>query len=376
MIPESAESIHAIGIMSGTSVDGIDAVLLEVSANQFKVVATHSIDFPEVIKKAIRALNFPGPNEVATSSALDTDLAYLYYQSMEPLLDKHGHKTIKVVGCHGQTIRHQPEGDIRFTVQLGNGALLAQLCGLPVVTDFRSADMAAGGQGAPLAPGFHHAAFASDQEPRAVINIGGISNITQLPSTSSTEVIGFDTGPGNTLMDLWIRKHRNLPFDQDATWAKDGHPIHTLLDDMLNDPYFAKPHPKSTGLDYFNLAWLNYYLHRYQANHNQPSPVDVQATLVQLTARSIADQVNGISPGISHSFICGGGAYNPLLMSSLQSHCRSRISSTQTLGIAPQWVEAAAFAWMANRTINQRPSTIPSVTGARKSVVAGAIYYP
>ena len=374
---------YAIGIMSGTSVDGIDATLLSISTDQsnprFKIVATNSIDLPEPTRKTIHKLNYSGDNEIAQSGALATELSHYYFQVIEPLIHYSDDIEISVIGCHGQTVRHYPQGidgqaNHGFTVQLANGAALSQLSDTPVVTDFRSADIAQGGQGAPLAPAFHQAAFSSLDETRAVINIGGISNITLLPKDRNQSVVGYDIGPGNTLMDQWIRTHQGLAFDKDGAWAKTGQPNQALLKKMLLDEYFKRPIPKSTGVDYFNLQWLEHYL-QYDAT-SRPSDQDIQATLTALTAQTIADQINGAHNPINKAFICGGGAHNSLLMQWLQDRTDTKIASTEKLGIAPQWVESAAFAWMAHRTLHKLPSTLPSVTGAQKPTIAGAIYYP
>ena len=374
---------YAIGIMSGTSVDGIDAALLSISTDQsnhsFNLVATNSIHLPEPTRNIIHTLNYSGDNEIAQSGALAAELSHYYFQAIEPLIHYAEDIEISVIGCHGQTIRHYPQGitgqtSHGFTVQLVNGAILSQLSNIPVVTDFRSADIAQGGQGAPLAPAFHRAAFSSPDETRAVINIGGISNITLLPKNRNQSVVGYDVGPGNTLMDQWIRTHRGLAFDKDGAWAKTGQPNEELLKRMLLDEYFRRPIPKSTGVDYFNLQWLAQYLGHDATS--QPSDEHIQATLTALTAQTIADQINGAQTPIDRAFICGGGAYNDLLMQWLQDRTSTTIESTEKLGIAPQWVESAAFAWMAHRTLHKLPSTLPSVTGALKPTIAGAIYYP
>jgi len=369
---------YAIGIMSGTSADGIDAVAVSIPPGQdIEVISTNTVDFPIDIQNAIRELNRSGADEIEKAGALHGRLAFLYYDAAKPLIDSLGADNIEVIGCHGQTVRHRPDLNHPYTLQLGNGAILAQRSGCAVVTDFRSADIAAGGQGAPLAPGFHRAAFTSSRENRAIINIGGIANLTHLPSNPEALVIGFDTGPGNTLMDNWIRRHKNEEYDRNGDWAGQGRINTHLLELLLDDPYFHRPTPKSTGLEYFNPAWLESKLHTFSHNHSEPLPEeDVQATLMALTAKSITNQLALLKPSANSAYICGGGAQNSRLMALLEHYAHCDVSTTYTLGIPPQWVEGAAFAWMGHRTINRLTSTLPSVTGASKPTVAGAIYLP
>ncbi|NKB60589.1 MAG: anhydro-N-acetylmuramic acid kinase [Gammaproteobacteria bacterium] len=367
---------YAIGIMSGTSADGIDAVLLEITENNsFSVVATNTLDFPLDVQKQIRDLGQPSNNEIETMGSVHTKLAHLYYQAIKPLLKNSHRFPVSVIGCHGQTIRHHPDREHPFTIQIGNAALLAQLSNVPVVSDFRSADIAAGGQGAPLAPSFHQAAFAAETEHRGIINIGGISNLTHLPAANG-QVTGFDTGPGNTLLDHWTRLHLNREYDEDANWAKQGTIIDTLLERLLSDSYFDRLPPKSTGLEYFNLSWLTEILQTHKNDLSiELAAVDVQTTLTALTATTISDQLNRCHPLLESAYVCGGGAKNPLIMKMLRDLTSIPIVTTLNLGIHPQWVEAAAFAWMAHRTLYRQPSTLPSVTGAKKETIAGAIYF-
>ena len=372
----AGDSTLAVGLMSGTSADGIDGVLLSLqSPGQIAIEDTVHIPFSTAVRKQIDALLSKPTVDLDELGQLHTRLGGLYAQAAQRLkIDK----AVAVIGCHGQTIRHRPGGKFPFTLQIGNGAIIAQRTGIPVVTDFRSADMAAGGQGAPLAPAFHQAVFASRDETRAVLNLGGIANLTHLPlvgkSTTAKAITGFDTGPANTLLDGWCRRHFNQPFDRHGARAATGTVDAKLLKKLLSDPYFARPPPKSTGREYFNREWLDRRLadEKFAA---LPAP-DVQATLTALTAESVAKQVNKLTPAVETVYVCGGGVRNQTLMAMLGERCRAEIKTTEELGIAPQWVEACAFAWMAYQTLQHTPATLPSVTGAARPTVAGAIYYP
>ncbi len=365
----------AIGLMSGTSIDGIDGVLLSIQPpHHIAIQATLHTAFPNAIQKQINALiNQPGESAVDLDALgeLDAQLGVLYAETANQLKPD---EPVAVVGCHGQTIRHQPDGEFPFTWQLGNGAVIAQRTGIPVVTDFRSADMAAGGQGAPLAPAFHRAVFASRDENRAVVNLGGIANITHLPAGDDPTVIGFDTGPANTLLDDWCRRHFNQPFDRDGAHAAAAAVQKKLLERLLSDAYFSRPPPKSTGREYFNPAWLARIL--ADDEFAALSPATVQATLTALTAESVAHQLGALTPTINAVYVCGGGVRNHTLMAMLGQRCPVEIRTTAELGIDPQWVEAAAFAWMAHQTMQRNPTTLPSVTGAAQPTIAGAIYFP
>ena len=376
-------STLAIGLMSGTSIDGIDGVLLSVNApgqiaHHIAIEATVHTAFPAVVQKQISAVITKPSVAVDELGRLDSRLGDLYAQTANRLKPKSG-EAVAVIGCHGQTIRHRPDGKFPFTLQLGNGAIVAQRTGIPVVTDFRSADMAAGGQGAPLAPAFHQAVFASRDETRAVLNLGGIANITHLPATeddadNDSAVAGFDTGPANTLLDHWCRRHFNAPFDRHGATAAAGAVQQKLLDNLLSDPYFHRPPPKSTGREYFNEEWLGAML--ADAAFAALPPADVQATLTALTAETVAHQLNQLTPSVETVYVCGGGVHNQTLMTMLDARARAEIKTTATLGIAPQWVEACAFAWMADKTIRRIPATLPSVTGASRPTIAGGIYFP
>jgi anhydro-N-acetylmuramic acid kinase len=277
---------------------------------------------------------------------------------------------IRAIGSHGQTLRHRPRAAHPFTLQIANPSLIAERTGVTTVGDFRPRDMAAGGEGAPLVPAFHRWLFHRPDSARVVANIGGIANITYLPKISSAPVIGFDTGPGNTLLDLWVEKHLGHHYDRDGEWAASGSIHSALLVNLLNDPYFAEAPPKSTGREYFNLNWLNRYL---RACASLPA-VDVQTSLVELTAGSITRAIQGLGE-VDEVYICGGGAHNRHLMRRLQQQLSPLpVRDTTSIGLPPDWVEAAAFAWLAHQTLEGQPGNLPSVTGARHPVILGGIY--
>ncbi len=365
--------VYAIGVMSGTSVDGVDAVLLEISNHcSIRLIATHSEPFPEHLREGILALTQPGNNEIDRAGELHKELGFVYAQTSKELISRPGLpgiEDISVIGCHGQTVRHRPDNKHPFTLQLGCGATIAQQTGISAVTDFRSADMAVGGQGAPFAPFFHHFVFSKENTVRAIVNLGGIANVTILDGNNKDTVVGFDSGPANGLMDTWIQKHLNVAFDEDGKWATSGTLNQKLLDCMMNEPYLMRSAPKSTGRELFNEAWIEKMCQQY---NKDISPEDVQSTLGRFTAESIAIQ---IPKCVEEIFVCGGGANNLWLMRQLSESCDPPVKTTEALGIAPQWVEAAAFAWFAIQTIERKRSSIPSVTGARKSVITGALHF-
>jgi anhydro-N-acetylmuramic acid kinase len=358
-----------IGLMSGTSLDGADVALVQFNeAQKPHVLQTHFLAYPAELRTQILALQYPTENELESTALIANTLARLYAEAVNQLLAiaKLSPNEISAIGCHGQTIRHRPE--LGFTLQIGNPALLAELTGITVVADFRSRDIAAGGQGAPLVPAFHKAIFAHPQLNRAVINIGGISNITYLASNS--DLIGFDSGPGNMLLDAWIKQHKNLSYDANGAWASTGEIISPLLTAMLAEPYFALMPPKSTGRDLFNDAWLAQYL--AVANYR---PQDVACTLVSLTAHSINNALQHHCSDVDEVYLCGGGAHNALLIEHLQNLLGSKkVETTDKLGIGVDWVEAIAFAWLAELCLNQKNASLPEVTGAKGARILGAIY--
>ncbi len=362
---------RAIGIMSGTSVDAIDAVLLDIDRTGLPVLReTATRPFPKQLKHRIVRLMTPGDNELEQAGRIHVELAEQYADIARELAHQVKNGTVSVIGCHGQTVRHRPDRPHPFTWQLGSGAAIACRTGIPTVTDFRSADLAVGGQGAPFAPFFHQEVFSSDSSYRAIVNLGGIANITLLPPPQAGPVSGWDTGPANCLMDLWTQRHRKVPYDASGAWAAQGNCWDSLLQRLLADPYFAKPPPKSTGREYFSWAWLEQAL---TEAGDGVAPQDVQATLAVLTAKSLVDQ---LPAAVDSIFLCGGGAANRHVQALIRDLSDRPVSDTTSLGFSPQWVEAATFGWMALRTLNRCPSTLPSVTGASRPIIAGAIHYP
>jgi len=364
--------MHYIGLMSGTSVDGIDAALVSIPVSgQLTLLATHQHPFPVAVRAAVQALMQPGPNEIEREGELDVQLGRLFAEATHALLAKSGVSAsgIRAIGSHGQTIRHRPHAAHPFTRQIGNPSVIAEETGITTVADFRARDLAAGGEGAPLVPTFHQWLFRKPGVNRAIVNIGGIANITWLPATENNAVLGFDTGPGNTLLDQWIARHRNEPYDRDGAWATSGHVQKDLLAQLMTDEYFTKAPPKSTGREHFNLAWLERQL------AGKLAPEDIQATLAELTAASIARGLKILPEKIGEIFICGGGGHNRDLLARLRAQLPGiPVATTGILGLDPDWVEAAAFAWLAHQTLAGRAGNLPSVTGARHPVLLGGIY--
>ncbi len=367
-----------IGLMSGTSIDGIDAALVdfsqaEHSATQAKLIHKHSHKWPDDIQQAlIKARDIPD-DELSSISSLDLDTAKIFAEACLKVLEHTPYNSpdITAIGSHGQTIRHRPDIDTPFSLQIGNAEKLAELTGIDVVSDFRTADIKAGGQGAPLAPAFHQAVFQHDETSRVIVNIGGIANITVLPKDKNTLVSGFDCGPGNTLMDAWISRHKQQSYDAEGAFASSGRTNATLLARLLMDDYFQLAPPKSTGFEYFNLQWLDKHLANTPASTMDSA--DIQSTLCDLTATSIIRAINQYAPDTGEIYICGGGAHNKTLMQKLQTLTKSSVTTTEVLGVHPDWVEAMAFAWLAYQNIHQQTGNLPSVTGAGKTVVLGVL---
>jgi anhydro-N-acetylmuramic acid kinase len=358
------------GVMSGTSMDGVDAVVADFSVGGPRVcamlAATH-IAFPSELRGELLNLQQSGDDELARSALAANTLADLYAIAIGDACTAAGiaPHDLTAAGVHGQTLRHRP--DAGWTLQLNNPARVAERAYVTVVADFRSRDVAAGGQGAPLVPAFHEALFGGPVH-RVVVNIGGIANLTDLPSRGA--VRGFDTGPGNVLIDLWHARHRGGAFDRDGAWAKSGNVDAALLSTMLAEPYFSRPPPKSTGRDLFDAGWLDARLRGHAV-----VPADVQATLAALTARTIAEAIRGHCVAATEVLICGGGAKNAALMDALEGELAPRaVSTTAALGVAVEHVEALAFAWLAREAIAGRAGNLPAVTGARGPRVLGAIY--
>lgn len=360
---------YYVGLISGTSVDGVDAVVLEVNANKLTLIATHAAPYPQALRDAILSLAQPGIGEIDRLGQADASIADCFGQAALQVIEKSGltPADITAIGSHGQTVRHRPDLARPFTLQIGDPNRIAEVTSITTVADFRRRDMASGGQGAPLVPAFHQAAFDLGNAKTAVVNIGGIANITLLHPRG--EVKGFDSGPGNTLMDDWIRQHTGQAFDKSGDWARQGTVDETLLERLLDDPYFARVAPKSTGPEYFSPQWLRQHLEGFAPLE----PADIQRTLLELTARSIS--ATWVNEPLAQIAVCGGGAHNTLLMERLASlNAPAQVLTTETLGIHPDWVEAAAFAWLAYRTLNQLPGNEPSVTGAAGYRILGAIY--
>ena len=363
-----------IGLMSGTSLDGIDAVAVRLAESAPpELVASRHHPFPASLREELDELTRPGNDELNRMGAADVRLGRELAQAVNHLLEAAGIDAtdVRAIGSHGQTLRHVPRGDTPTTLQIGDPNIIAERTGITTVADFRRRDMAAGGQGAPLVPAFHQAIFARPGEHRAVLNIGGIANLTLLPADPAAAVTGFDTGPGNALMDAWIARCRNQPFDADGQWAASGRVQPELLAALRADPFFAAPAPKSTGRDYFHLQWA---AERWPALERL-DPADVMATFLELTAVTIAGALLAVAPATERLLICGGGVNNRHLVQRLQAHLPDiPVTSTASEGVDPDWVEAMAFAWLARQSLRRQPGNIPSATGAAHRVILGAIY--
>ena len=362
---------YYIGLISGTSMDGIDAVVASFDDDALLLHATHAHAYPRELRDLLQStVEYPDTCGLDQLGALDHWTGECFRDAALAVIEKSDidRGEISAIGSHGQTLRHQPNAERPFTLQIGDAATIAVGTGITTVADFRRADIAAGGQGAPLTPPFHDWLFRSNDANRAVLNIGGFANLTVLPA-GDTPIVGFDSGPGNTLLDAWIRQQRDLPYDNNGQWAAAGVVIEALLDKLMADGYFELPAPKSTGFEHFNLGWLREFgVDGYE-------PVDVQATLSEFTARTVAGAIDRHSPATQEIFICGGGAHNQDLMRRLESRLPGKvIASTLQAGLDPDWVEAAAFAWLAMRTMNKRSGNLPGVTGASRKVVLGAIH--
>ena len=363
-----SESRLMIGLMSGTSLDGVDAVLIDFAPPRPELVETHYLPYSDALKRAALALHETNINELDNAATLANQLAFLYAEAVRGLLDKARlpNERIRAIANHGQTIRHQPERG--YTLQIGNNALLAELTSIDVIGDFRSRDIAAGGQGAPLVPAFHQAIFGSGEQHRAIVNIGGITNLTDLPLDGP--VRGFDTGPGNLLMDAWIWENRNMAYDRDGAWAKSGTVNDDLLQRLLRHEFFRHPPPKSTGRDDFNLSWLRTQLHGLPV-----APQDVQATLLRFTIQTLAEAIGRYCGHAKEIYLCGGGARNLALKEGLARSLPGRtLDLTDTLGVPTDWVEAFAMAWLGWQMLRRDTANLPEVTGARGRRVLGALY--
>jgi len=359
--------------MSGTSLDGVDGVLVDFSATYPQVLAHQALPFTPTLKQELLALNTPSDNELHRAALAANSLVEVYAQTVQALLTSTQTDLADVcaIGAHGQTVRHQPGAfdGTGYTLQLNNPALLAERTGIDVVADFRSRDVAAGGQGAPLVPVFHQGIFGQTESSIGVLNIGGIANLSILHANG--DVLGFDCGPGNALLDHWCQQHTGNAFDNNGNWGASGSLIEPLLQTMLNESFLHQAPPKSTGRDLFHPTWLTQQLKGF-ANTNA---ADVQATLTELTARACVNDVQRHAPNIKELIVCGGGALNGLLMSRLQVGLPSvQVLSSAERGMPPLQVEAAAFAWLARQTMRGMPGNLPKVTGAQGARILGGIF--
>jgi anhydro-N-acetylmuramic acid kinase len=408
-----------IGLMSGTSMDAVDAVLVDFATNPLQLLATHSEPFSSDLKEILHGLCQPSYDELNRYGQADRRVGLLFANACHQLLAKAkvSSSTILAIGSHGQTIRHHPNSDHPFTLQIGDPNMIAEHTGITTIADFRRRDMVKGGQGAPLTPAFHNDAFRHSSINRVVVNIGGIANITLLPADLREPIIGFDTGPGNTLLDMWARQHLQQAYDCHGEWASRGKINQTLLDICLADPYYTLAPPKSTGRDYFNLDWLQDKLASAELASTALAPHDVQATLCELTVLSVLQAIHRYGgDAYNELLICGGGVHNRHLMQRFQvlrdqrlaysqqsgfwvgtnrpageaeievpeddqENCNNTkktkatsIVTTSTCGIDPDWVEAIAFAWLAKQTLAGKPGNLATVTGASEAVLLGGIY--
>jgi len=367
-----------VGLMSGTSMDGVDAVLADFAPGNgrpLQVLAHAHRPFDAELAAELLALNSAGANELHRAALAANALAKHYAAAVDDLVAAAGMRrdAIVAIGAHGQTVRHRPQefDGTGYTLQLNQPALLAELCGIDVVCDFRSRDVAAGGQGAPLAPAFHRVVFGSDRETRGVLNLGGISNLTVLRPGGAT--LGFDCGPGNALMDHWCARHTGRPFDDGGAWAASGRVLDPLLGALLADPYLALPPPKSTGRDLFNAAWLEARLLGTTAIGVRPE--DVQATLAEFTAAACANDLNRHAPDATELLVCGGGAFNGHVLRRLAARAGGvRVLPSSERGLPPTQVEGCAFAWLARAFVRREPLALGAITGARGARVLGALY--
>jgi anhydro-N-acetylmuramic acid kinase len=365
---------YYVGTLSGTSADGIDVVLVDFAEAKPRLVAARTYPMPDAVRSEVRALSIPTDNEIERLGRLDVTLGRLIGDSVNTLLAEAGvaHGKVLAVGSHGQTLRHRPDADPPFTLQVGDPNTIAARTGIPTVADFRRMDMALGGQGAPLAPLFHAMAFRAPSVDRAVVNLGGIANVTLLPREETRPVTGFDTGPANCLLDEWSAQHLDAMYDEDGRWAASGEVIQPLLETLLGDPYFERPAPKSTGREVFDRHWLEERVRTTGAR-----PEDVQATLLELSCRTIARALKASLPDCMEVIACGGGVRNARFMERLAEHVApAKLGDTGSLGIDPEWVEGCAFAWLGKMRLKGTPAPASSVTGADGDAPLGAIYLP
>ncbi len=359
-----------LGLISGTSMDGVDSVLTELDERDCRIRHAATFPYPHELHVRLHRLIEDPTISLVELGALDTAVGRFFADAALRCLEEAGveRSAVTAIGHHGQTVYHRPTGTEPFTLQIGDPNALAVTTGVTTIADFRRMDVALGGQGAPLVPAFHAWRFRSPDTTRVVVNIGGIANITVL--TPQREPLGFDTGPGNTLLDGWIRRCRDEPLDRDGAWSASGRVDAALLHRLLDEPFFALPAPKSTGREQFHMDWLAQRL----AGHGG-TDADIQATLAELTAVTIANAIATSAPDCSLIIVCGGGAYNDDLMQRLRLRTRTTVASSTDFGILPDWVEGAAFAWLARARLHNDAGNVPSVTGAHRSAVLGGVYW-
>lgn len=365
------KTAYYIGLMSGTSMDGVDAVLVDFATEKAQLICSHTEEIPSHLLKGLQRLCLPGNDEINRLGRLDRSVGELFGLAVNHLMAKSGidKSHVIAIGSHGQTVRHMPNLEVGFTLQIGDPNTIATITGIDVIADFRRKDIALGGQGAPLVPAFHQQTFAQTDKKRVILNIGGIANVTYLPGNSE-HVVGFDTGPGNTLIDAWIQQAKNEPFDENGQWAQSGNTNTDLLTQLLSHPYFSLDYPKSTGRELFNQAWLEQQLSAF----NDLSEEDIQSTLLDLTCHSIAKDILKLAPE-GELFVCGGGAFNAELIHRITALLPDyHIQTTSALGVDPKWVEGIAFAWLAMRHHLGLPANLPAVTGASREAVLGGYF--
>jgi anhydro-N-acetylmuramic acid kinase len=366
-----------IAVLSGTSLDAVDVIAVNFHANTPEIIATHTSPIPTDIKQSCLVISETGMCNIDALGQLDCKIGQLFAQAILSLLKKNNlnSQLVKAIGSHGINVRHRPDLKPPFSMQIGDPNIISEATKIPTIADFRRRDVAAGGQGAPLAPLFHQNIFRNSKEDRVIVNIGGISNATFLPAISTQPVIGFDLGPGNCLMDAWCQKHFNQAFDRNGDIAQTGQVIKPLLDTLLDDQYYRLPYPKSTGREYFNLSWLEQKLHivKQQLANLKLSKQNILRTLLELTATNITLNIHAIMPNAT-VYICGGGAKNNLLLDTLSSKLKHHVTTTTILGIHPDWVEAALFAWLAKCNVEGIALNLTNITGGNPHFPLGARY--
>lgn len=361
-----------IGVMSGTSLDGIDVVVCDIQPNKIRLIGTLFTPIPNSLRSKLLKICQNQPITISQVAEMDAELGKKFSDSINQILKKyqlHPQK-IKAIGCHGQTVWHAPNSNTPCSLQSGDPNIIAAQTSITTIADFRRKDVARGGQGAPLAPLFHNAICPAMPHDQWVLNLGGIANLTFIPSNQSRTLQGFDCGPANILMDYFYQTHQSGPFDHNGDWASQGQVCEPLLTHMLKDPFFQQPHPKSTGREYFNAAWLQQHLAQYP----DINPTDIQRTLMELTVHTICDALKTLPHNAQKIWVCGGGAYNTFLIDRLEDKSKLKIETTEKLGIAPEWIEACCFAWLAKKTLHHQLSMTPQITGARQASILGAIW--